>query len=111
MSKDGRMGALRHRLLIEQQVQTPDGHGGYLTTWQPLEENDRIFAAIYDLGARALREAGALANQTTHRIVTRYRQDVRQGMRLIGNGRVYVIDAVLDAENRKEYLEIAAHSE
>lgn len=104
------MGDMRHVLSVEQQVLTADGQGGFHTVWQAIAGNATVYAAIYDLAARKTPQGGALATEISHKIVIHHRSDVQTGMRLVGNGRTYLIDSVLDVTNRKEYLEIQAHS-
>ncbi len=56
-------------------------------------------------------EAAMLKTVVRHKIHMLYRADVDIGMRLIGEDKIYTIEAVLDVANRKEYLEIQARSE
>ncbi len=105
------LGALRHVLSVEEVVMTADGQGGYHKTWQPLDGGTTIYAGIYDVSSNSGMIAGAYQTRMMHRIVCLYRSDIAVGMRLSGNGRQYMVEAVLDVDNRKEYLEILTRSQ
>ena len=109
--RKGYLGAMRHRLTLYEEVLIADGHGGYQKTWQPLADNGDVYAAIYDSAAERGVEAGQLKTVSRHRIVIAYRQDIVAGMKMTGNSKTYLIEAALDVDNKKEYLEIQARSE
>lgn len=109
--KTGSLGALRHVLKLQNFALTADGHGGFQRLWQPLGECADVYAAIHDMSAARGVEAGALKTVMRHKIVMRYRADVKAEMRLLSDDKIYTIEAVLDVANRKEYLEIQARSE
>ena len=109
--KAGYLGALRHVLKLQDFAMMPDGSGGLEQIWQPLDECPEVYAAIHDIGAVRGVEAAMLKTIVRHKIHMLYRADVEIGMRLIGEDKIYTIEAVLDVANRKEYLEIQARSE
>jgi SPP1 family predicted phage head-tail adaptor len=104
---------LRSRVLIERNVRTEDGQGGYTqewvevgrpwTKWKPLSGNERFQAMRVDsdIGIRA---------------VIRFRGDERgrpfyyTGDRVTYLDRQYDIESVIDVDNEHKWLEISMNS-
>jgi SPP1 family predicted phage head-tail adaptor len=59
---------LRHRLLLEQPLATPDGAGGANVTWSTVTE---VWAAVVPLTADEVAEADGRAGTVRYRIVVR----------------------------------------
>jgi len=79
-------GRLRHRVRIEQPVDTRDPDtGGVITTWQLVAE---VWAAIEPLSTREFIQAAAVQSSITGRIVIRYRDGLASNLRVVHNGQV-----------------------
>jgi SPP1 family predicted phage head-tail adaptor len=98
-------GDLRHRLLLEEPVEEPDGAGGV----------KRSFAAVATLWAQLVPDAargevvadGAGAT-VSHRIVVRARTDITTRHRLRAGARIFRIVALRDRDGSGRFTEIAA---
>lgn len=86
-------GELRHRITIEEKVITRDDFGGEVSTWMKWAEN--VPAAIAPLSGREFMTANTELGQVTTRFVIRYRPGVAPLMRIIHDGKLYNIAAVL----------------
>lgn len=104
--KKNTISRLKHRLILQQEVQTDDGQGGYGRGWQDVAE---LWAEITPLSARAEALVSAqLQASVTHRIVLRYRSGVTAGMRLLFENRALNIRSVINRHEADEVLEILA---
>ena len=97
-------GALRHRLVLEQQVETPDGCGGFSSSWQAVAT---IWAAIMPRSSAQTARTQTLNAQTEYQINLRWRDDCLPQMRLVKAGRIFIINSVLDPDETKRYLHCA----
>jgi len=103
---------LRHRLTLQEEVQTPDGAGGYSRSWQDVAH---VWAEIIPLvgsgssakgsGKEAL-FAGQLQASISHRILLRYRPGITAAMRLVFENRLFNIHSVANVDERREKLEL-----
>jgi SPP1 family predicted phage head-tail adaptor len=98
-------GDLRHRLVLEAPVETPDGAGGVTRTYQALTN---VWAKVTPASARDQLVASAPGATVTHRIVIRRRNDVTTGHRFRLGARVYRILALRDADGGGQFTEIIA---
>ena len=92
-----RIGALRHRVTLEQPLRTPDGGGGAAVAWEAVAE---LWAAIRPIGGDERLEADQVAGRITHTIWIRRRSGVDPSMRFRQGTRLFDIRAVLDTEDR-----------
>jgi len=98
------IGALRHRIEIGRYVSGIDQWGDPLPpTWQPVAE---VWAAIEGLTGRLYFEAQQTAEQSDHRITIRFRRGIEPGMIVRYDGREFTIQAVLDREGTRRWLEL-----
>jgi SPP1 family predicted phage head-tail adaptor len=100
------IGQMRHLLTLQQKAHVSDGHGGYVQEWQDVEENAGVFAAIETLSARENLREHKIQAAASHRITMRYRSDVTAEMRLLEGQVAHEIVAVIDADHRREYLQV-----
>ena len=96
------IGALRHRLVIEQPVETPDGAGGVLRSYSTLAT---VWAAIAPASADDQVFADRRLGLLSHRIVLRRRDDLTLNHRFRLGFRVFLIRALRDPDERGEFLE------
>lgn len=104
---------LKHRLTLQQEVQTPDGSGGYEKSWTDVVD---LWAEILPItssgsgnGRSSGREtfvAGQIQAEISHRILLRYQDGVTPAMRLLYDGRIFHIKYVANSEERGETLEL-----
>jgi SPP1 family predicted phage head-tail adaptor len=95
------IGALRHRVTIEQKTAAPDGGGGFAESWNALAT---VWAAIETLEGAEILRAEQIMGETRFRLRIRYRGDVTAAMRVQFGSRVLGIEAVADADGRGRYL-------
>jgi len=94
-------GVLKHRLVLEQVIETSDGSGGAIITWS---EVATLWASIDSVHA-AMRHLAQQSQETiTHRITLRYRKDVASGWRFRKGDRIFKIITVRDPDETGRYL-------
>jgi len=86
-----RLGRLRHRIVIEEPVETADGAGGVLRTWR---EAATAWASVEAVSAAARFEAVQAGQTVSHRVVMRARQDLTTRHRLRRGTTVYELRSV-----------------
>jgi SPP1 family predicted phage head-tail adaptor len=96
---------LRHRLTLQQEVQTADGAGGNTRTWQNIVD---LWAEINPISGRERAFAGQVQAEISHKITIRYRSGVTAGMRLLYNTRIFNIRTILNSKENNETLELWA---
>ena len=97
MSKP-RIGALRHRIVLEGAARASDGGGGAVVNWLPVAE---LWASITPSTGSETIVAEAIAGRITHEIVVRHRSDIVPAMRFRFSARIFEIRAVLDVDERR----------
>lgn len=104
---------LSQRLMLEEAVQTPDGAGGYLTSWHTIG----VLWANVDARSGRVRDGGAATlSVVRYRIVVRAApvgSDMRPSadQRFLDGVQAYVIDAVAPHDVAGLYLECWARVE
>jgi len=101
-------GHLNRRLVIEAPVETPDGAGGVIRTY---ETTGTIWAAVTPLSAREITDAARLGVVVTHRIVARMRANLSNRHRLRLGGRIFRIVTTRDQDGTSRFLEISAQEQ
>ncbi len=91
------IGALRHRVALQDAVRTGDGGGGVAETWNTVAE---LWAAVRPISGDERVAADALAGQLTHEVWVRHRPGVTPSMRFLIGSRILDIRAVVDVEGR-----------
>lgn len=104
-------GALRHRLLIQDQQATRDDDGVVRVSWVDL---DTVWAAVEPLSAREFLQSGASQSNINKRVTIRSRE-IRPTMRFVHQTRygieIYNIAGVLsDKSSGYEYMTIPVSS-
>ncbi|WP_439573053.1 phage head closure protein [Phreatobacter sp.] len=94
-------GVLRHRLLLEGPVETPDGSGG---TVRSFAGEASLWGLIQPLGGTEARQQDRLAQRLTHRILLRRREGLTAAHRLRRGTRLFDIRAVLEDVPKRGYL-------
>lgn len=96
-----RIGAMRHRVTIEQPLRTGDEGGGAEITWQPVAT---VWAEIQPKTGREVFESDQLGGRVTHDVRMRYRDGVTPKMRIFHAGRTFDIRFAANAGERGEWL-------
>lgn len=94
------IGRLRHQLILEQPVRTPDGGGGTSESWSTVAT---LWAAIISTGGTENFDVDALTGRISHEIVLRYRPGIEPAMRLRLGARVFEIAAVINIDERNRW--------
>lgn len=92
---------LRERVTLETPVVTPRPGGEALVVWQPVCD---LFAAVTAVSGRTVERADGRQARVTHELIVRWRRTFDPAMRFVWNGRVLVINAVLDRDGRRRWL-------
>ena len=97
-----RGGALRHRITLQSlgEVRGPDGESE--SAWTVFATN--VPASIVPLSGREFLSAGAEHGQVTARITIRWRPGVLDTMRVLHDGDVYAIKAVLPDPTLRRHI-------
>lgn len=98
-------GDLRHRLVLEAPVETPDGAGGVTRSYEMVAA---LWAAVTPVSARGDVVAFGSGATITHRIVLRARADLTTRHRLRDDARIFRIVALRDEDGRGRFTEIQA---
>ncbi|MCH8155445.1 MAG: phage head closure protein [Proteobacteria bacterium] len=101
-----KLGALRHRLVIQAERSTGDGGGGQSDPWADPVTVATVWGKVEPLtGAERLR-AMQIEDRLSHRIVIRHRPGITPAMRVRFGSRVFNIRAAIDREERGRFLEL-----
>ncbi|HUS97217.1 MAG TPA: phage head closure protein [Hyphomicrobiaceae bacterium] len=95
------IGALRHRVRIEAAVRTAAPGGGATEAWQ---EVATVWGSLGPLRGGEPVAGDAIEARVLHDITMRYRPDVKAEMRLDIEGRLFDIKAVLDLDDRRQWI-------
>ncbi len=93
----------RHRITIQEHVTGQDEAGQPVDMWQDVAT---VWAAVEPLRGREYFAAAQVQAEVTTRIRIRYRRGIRPDMRVLYDGRLYNINAVIDPEERHMELQL-----
>ena len=96
-----RIGALRHRVVLERPVRAADEGGGAAETWEPVAE---LWAMIESRSGKEAVEADRVSGSRKLDVTIRHRDDVTPGMRFRLGDRQLEIRAVLGEDGRRRWL-------
>ncbi|MEK6746879.1 MAG: phage head closure protein [Pseudomonadota bacterium] len=101
--------SLRHRVTLQQEINTGDGAGGYVRSWQNVAD---LWAEISSANIKSYGQekffAGKIQAEITHKITIRYRAGITAAMRLTFENRIFNIRAVFNKDENNEILELLA---
>ncbi len=101
-------GNLRTQLSLQDAAETPDGSGGFVTTWS---ERAIMWAALEPASQRLEAWGQRQVSEAGTRITLRFRNDVRSGQRLVSASKIYRIELVSDWDGTGRYLVCLAREE
>lgn len=96
-----RAGTLRRRITIQQRSTTKDSYGQQAVTWT---DYISCWADIQPASGRELVAAQAQQYEISHTVLIRYRTGIVPTMRVVYQGTVYNILAIIDPDMRHESL-------
>lgn len=96
-------GRLRHRITIQEPVESSDGMGGVTTTWNTFAT---IWANIRPLRGREYIAAQQTQSGITHKIEIRYLENLTPKKRVKWNSRYFDIESVLDVFERNKQMDL-----
>lgn len=108
--KKNSLSRLKRRVTLQQEVQIPDGAGGFSRSWQDVVE---LWAEIETISARFMYGqekfvADKIQTETVYRFVIRRYLGISTAMRLAFENRIFYIKAVFDISESREFIEILA---
>ena len=96
-------GRLRHRVTIEELVDTEDEMGGVKSTWTPVARD--VPAEVVPISAREFLAGNQVNSNVVARVVIRKPSRIDASMRLRHRGEIYNIEGVLaDPNSGLEYV-------
>lgn len=101
------IGDLRHRITLQQAVDTPDAGGGSARSWQDIAT---LWAEIEPLSGNEKIHAMAVTATQKYRLRLRYRGDITPAQRFVRDGQILNILAVRDRDERRRWLECLCES-
>lgn len=102
------IGQLRAPLGLYEAVETPDGRGGFDTSWV---FNSRIWAHVEPRLSREIDRNGRRTVTQSYLITTRYRSNLPERLRLLWNDRVLRVINFSDPDTRGERLHFICEEE
>jgi SPP1 family predicted phage head-tail adaptor len=93
---------LRHRATLQREALSPDGGGGHTSTWSDVAT---VWAEVAPRAGDEAFAAGRIEARTRLRLRLRFRDGVAAGMRIVLDGRILNVRAVLD-DGRRRWLEL-----
>lgn len=103
-----RAGLLRHRIRIDERVETQQTDGGTTTTWREYSETRARFEV---LTGREFLASDEIRGETSHRITMRYLPGLRKSMRIVrlDDERVFDITSIVNLDERNRTLILLAN--
>lgn len=98
-------GALRHRMVLEAPVETPDGAGGVARSYEMVAA---LWAKVMPAIMRGDVVAAGTGATVTHLIVIRSRAGITTHHRLRDGARIFRVLSFRDADGQGRFIEISA---
>ena len=97
-------GDLRHRIDIGRYVPEKDEWDDPIPGEFEWHSAARVWASVEGLRGNQYFQAQQTVNQSDHRVIIRYRKDIKQGLIVKHDSREFTIQSVLDEDGRRRYL-------
>ena len=94
-------GALNWRAELQRPVEMDDGCGGVTLTFETVDD---IWVRLKPIRSATELEAQQVEETASHDITMRYRNDVASAWRLVIQDREFVLETIIDPDERKAYL-------
>ena len=96
-----RIGKLRHRLVLEQPLETEDGAGGFVRTWQTVKT---LWAALETTSSNPRWDADQAGVTITHTITLRYQDGITAAHRFRLGTRIFEIRHLRPHDERRVWM-------
>jgi SPP1 family predicted phage head-tail adaptor len=96
-----RAGRLRHRLILQSQVETRDPTGGVTITYKT---QATVWGGIEPLSGREYTAIQQTQNEASVRIIMRYHSGIDESWRVVNDGRYYAIQSIINENDRDRQL-------
>jgi SPP1 family predicted phage head-tail adaptor len=94
---------LDKRIVLEKPTITPNGQGGFTTTWSTVAT---IWARLLPTSAKEARQSEKETMTVSHTVTIRYRGDVKPSWRIKFKNRYFAIVGITNPEEVNEWLDI-----
>lgn len=94
-------GKLNRRIILQKQVETPDGAGGFTAEWVT---QATVWAEFEDPKLKTSEATGTIVSELLRGVKIRFRQDVCKGWRVVYGTKIFNIDHTYDIEREKTVL-------
>jgi SPP1 family predicted phage head-tail adaptor len=101
-------GALRHRITIRRETNTPDGKGGYDRTWSDVAS---VWASITSMNGREAVLGHVLQGISTFQIIVRHRTDIEPAMQVKWGTKELNVHSAEDKLGTRQWTHIIASTE
>jgi SPP1 family predicted phage head-tail adaptor len=101
-----RSGELKNRIDLQAQIRTPDGGGGFNTSWVTVVSS--LAAAIWPMKGAETMEGGRTVAAMTHQIRIRYRDGVKPSMRIKFGSKYFNIVSIINPNTDFKALDLMA---
>lgn len=99
---------LRHQIIIQEKIQTPDGMGGFTETLNTVHET---WAAIWPVSAKETRENMRVEANVSHNIRIRYRSGITYAMIVVFGTRTFEIKGIVNIDERNTWLDMVCNEQ
>ncbi len=99
------IGAMRHRVTIQQVSESRDAHGGVVESWSTFAV---VWANIAPISGREYLAVKQTQAEVTHRIRMRYLYGITPKMRILYGDRIFDINSISNLQERGHEMEIMA---
>lgn len=99
-----RVGRLKHRVELQQQIAGLDALGRQNRTGAEWTKVAKLWAEVLEVSGREAERARQIVADASHAVTIRYRDGVTNEQRLLFRGRVLEIRAVLDEDGTQREL-------
>ena len=96
-----RSGRLRHRLILQNKVETRDAYGAATITWAT---QTTVWGAIEPLSGTEYQSQAQIEAEAKVRIVMRYYSGINETWRVVNDNRAYSILSVINHDDRNRML-------
>jgi len=98
-------GKLRHKVAIQESVETSDGMGGFTVAWQNVAGLGSVHAAIWPLSSKEILDAMKLESRISQKIRIRYRPGITSKNRIVFGSHIFNIEgAPINLDQRNKFL-------
>jgi len=96
-------GMLRHKVIIQRLLKTPDGSGGWTRDWSSVGVAHAYMRAS---GGSERYGSDRLNSEVRYKATIRWRDNIAANDRILFDGKAFNIRTVIDLEFRKQWLEL-----